>query len=217
MSNISTVWSQFVDALKHEFLPADYNYTLLCEITNRYRRQKESYAEYVTQMLSAFKCLSIHVSEDYRLYLHNNKESVEKYSSAVGSHQITSINQLSNVCRGYDNANIDRQFRVLPFQLYSQQNDFYGRYRSFNRDVNVIEQTPDETFSHIQPKFNGIGSEHANNDAESPEVCAMNRHNPNFCQEGKPSANASLFTAGACCTRLFGQRLGIAMVADTRM
>lgn len=129
-------WEEFVAAIKSEFLPENYDYVLLSEITNRSQKPNESFGEYITHMQGLFKCLSINVSEDHKLFL-VQKNLLPRYALGIVALEIRSLQELSNVCRKIDNACNKNSLR-LPFQ----QDGAYNQ-RTSNFRVNAVEHASD--------------------------------------------------------------------------
>lgn len=129
-------WNDFVVALKAEFLPENYDFILMNDISNRVQKQNESFAEFITQMLSAFKCLSIELSEDYKLFI-VKRNLLPKYSEAIAPFQIQTLAQLSQMCRSIDNSNVIKRNHSLPFQQYPSYTDNFRNH--FGRDINLVD------------------------------------------------------------------------------
>lgn len=130
-------WNDCVVALKAEFLPENYDFILMNDISNRVQKQNESFAEFITQMLSAFKCLSIELSEDYKLFI-VKRNLLPKYSEAIAPFQIQTLSQLSQICRSIDNSNVIKKNHSLPFQQYPSYTDNFRN--RFGRDINLVDR-----------------------------------------------------------------------------
>lgn len=77
-------------AIKEEFLPNNYDYVLLNDITNRAQKYNESFGEYITHMQALFKCLSIPLEEDHTLYLVQMNLS-SRYALSIAPLDIRSV------------------------------------------------------------------------------------------------------------------------------
>lgn len=136
-------WDEFVSALKREFLPRNYEYMLLADISSRIQRPNETFAEYITHMKSLFKCLTIPIDEEHKLFL-VQKNLLPKYAVGVAPLNIQSLEQLSNVCRRIDGAYNRNNSLSMPFQGYGQSYDKpFARNPDRNRELMAIEN-PDE-------------------------------------------------------------------------
>lgn len=106
-------WGDLVVAMKREFLPPKYDYRLLTNISNRRQKPNETFAEYLSTMQSLFKYLSIPIAEPHKLCI-VEENMLQKYAIALSTVDITSLDQLANVCRRIDFAYAKPQFSV-PF------------------------------------------------------------------------------------------------------
>ena len=95
-------WEELIRALKEEFLPKYYDYQLFCEISNRAQKPQESFAEYVTRMNTLFKCLSIPVSEQHRLFI-VQKNILPRYAQAVVPFELATVAEPTAICNRVDN------------------------------------------------------------------------------------------------------------------
>lgn len=105
-------WAEFVTAIKKEFLPPKYDYRLLSSISSRRQKQHETFAEYLGVMRSLFNYLSIPIDEQHKLCI-IEENMLAKYTIAVSAIEITTLDQLSNVCRRIDFA-YNKQSVVMP-------------------------------------------------------------------------------------------------------
>lgn len=127
-------WDGFVAAMKTEFLPPKYDYKLLSTISNRKQKQSETFAEYVSLMLSLFRHLSIAVEERHKLGI-IEENMLPKYATATSVIEINSLEQLSNVCRRVDFAYSKEPFmpsldcitepRVASRQTFNRSRDVH--------------------------------------------------------------------------------------------
>lgn len=94
-------WREMVAAMKKEFLPPNYNFKLLNHISNRRQKPNETFAEYITQMQSLFNYLSLEIEEQHKLCIIEDN-MLAKYAIATSVINVTSLEQLSNICRRVD-------------------------------------------------------------------------------------------------------------------
>ena len=131
-------WNQFVSALKSEFLPPNYDYILLSDISNRFQKQHETFSEFIMHMQSLFRCLSCPISEDYKLFL-VRKNLLPRYAIGIAPLDIVNLQELSEACKRIDGA-LNRQQLQMPFQNYSRPNRFNARPQYRNpQEINPIE------------------------------------------------------------------------------
>lgn len=145
-------WDELVIAFKKEFLPANYDYLLFCELSNRTQKPHESFGEYITHMQSLFRCLSIPIAEEHKLFI-VQKNLLPRFAMGVAPMELRSLNQLVEVCRRIENANVStsgKYIQSLPFQNYVNRPRFYPNRNGY-RDVNVIET---ENQMGTQPNWN---------------------------------------------------------------
>lgn len=155
-------WQELVSEMKKEFLPDNYDYSLLCEISNRAQRSNETFGEFITEILASFRYLSIPVTEEHKLYI-IKKNLLPRFSLGVAPLEITSLQRLIDVCRKIENANIySTKNQALPFQRQSEK---------FRR-VNVVDH---ENFGETEEE------------EYLPEVCAFRRGDGN--SDGNAHAN----------------------------
>lgn len=109
-------WPQVANAMKKEFLPANYDYLLFSDINNRTQKSQESFSEFLTHMQALFKCLSIPLDESHKLYIVQRNLS-PRYSMAIAPLELRSLQELSDACRRIDNASLhaNRETFSLPF------------------------------------------------------------------------------------------------------
>lgn len=104
----------FVAAIKDEFLPRNYDYVLLNDISNRTQKYNESFGEFITHMQALFKCLSVPLEEDHKLYM-IQKNLSPRYALSIAPLDIRTVNQLAEICRRID-MRCSKQTIPLPFQ-----------------------------------------------------------------------------------------------------
>lgn len=173
-------------AIKREFLPENYEYMLLSEISNRAQKNNESYAEYITHMQAAFNCITVPISEEFKLYT-VVKNLLPKYADAIAPFDIQTLAQLSVVCRRIDNSRI-RQQQIFPFQSFSSYERFQPQRRyTPNRELNVVENnTPINCEDNMMLiDFNDYNQEMI----EPDEICAFNVDRQRRSQSNQPPQN----------------------------
>lgn len=135
-------WSQLVAALKREFLPANYDFQLFGDISNRVQKEHESFGEYFTHMLALFKCLSIPLDESYKLFL-VQKNLRPKYATAIAPLEIRNLDELNGACRRIDNAASaqGRSIFSMPCQNWETRDNQVAP-RSEAREVFAVQAEP---------------------------------------------------------------------------
>lgn len=132
-------WRDLVDAFKYEFLPTNYEYSLLDDISNRKQKSTESFGEYLTHMQSLFRCVSLPIPEQHKLYI-VQKNLSPRYSLCVAPIEIRSLKQLAEVCRRVDSANTTNRTAIgLPFEQQSQNSGSRWRNNYRSNQVHEIE------------------------------------------------------------------------------
>lgn len=154
-------WQEVVLEMKKEFLPANYNYLLFCDILGRTQKSNETFGEYITHMQALFKCLEIPIAGSHKLFI-VQRNLLPKYATSIAPLEIESLQHLIDACRRIDNAvsTSNRGFTSLPFQQYSQ----FSRQRSFSNNNN----------NHHQYNVNEVEEKW-----DAPEVNAMRRGDNN--------------------------------------
>lgn len=130
-------WDELVAALKREFLPPNYDYILLSDISNRMQKNDESSAEYIVHMQSLFKFLAIDISADHKLFIVKNN-LLNRYRIALAPINIIDLNHLSEVCRRMDEAFKRPSHLQLPFQNYSRSSFSFSNRENF-QEVNAVD------------------------------------------------------------------------------
>lgn len=121
-------WNDLVDLLKYEFLPKNYDFSLLDEISNRKQKSSESFGEYLTHMQSMFNWLDIPIDDKHKLYI-VQRNLLPRYATCVAPIEIRSIRHLAEVCRRVDSANPPSRNSVgLPFEQPTQSTR-HGNYK----------------------------------------------------------------------------------------
>lgn len=96
--NEVTTWDEFVDLLREEFQPHNYNEKLFEEIRRRTQGPEESIGIYLAVMLGYFKRLTCPISEQAKLKI-LLRNLAPFYQSQLALVDITSISQLRSLCR----------------------------------------------------------------------------------------------------------------------
>lgn len=162
-------WDDLVDSMRHEFLPANYDWVLMYEIANRAQRTNETYAEYSTHMMALFRCISMPMSEEHKLYI-VQKNLLPKYSSLVAPLRISTLADLSEACRGIDDQSAKPSV-LLPFQLQHQTRNNHPtlvRSRDIYEIAGEIESPPTEIdVEAIQRNQSNVARPNPRNDASN--------------------------------------------------
>lgn len=127
-------WAEVALAMKQRFLPENYDYMLLCQITNNTQKSSESIVEFLTNMQALFNCLTIPIAEPHKLFL-IQKNLLPKYAMSIAPLGIRTMQELLEVARRMD----------CTFQPQSQQLPFQQNFGSFNRQYPRNVSTIDET------------------------------------------------------------------------
>lgn len=189
-------WEQLVEAMKREFLPPSYDYSLLAEITNRMQKSTESCAEYMTHMQSLFDCLPMDLAEGHKIFI-VQKNLLPKYALGVAPIPIISLSHLADVCRRIDGA-YNRQSQIqLPFQQTPQfgHKQFSSRSREsygldeYNKEGSGDEQEVFEMRRHGTARKAGASAGIGKTTGSTPKVSCWNCDNPDHvyqdCREEK--------------------------------
>lgn len=153
-------WNSLVQALREDFLMPDYDENLESEIKARIQGRNERVGIYIAVMENLYNRLSIKPSEEVRLK-QIRKNLLPSYSQQLALHDITSISELTELCRKLEKARLTqpqvrKQVAVLEPELrgegFPQHFDSSGPQKqsvrsqiSQNRsrvDVNYIEAIP---------------------------------------------------------------------------
>lgn len=152
-------WEDLVAGLKREFLPPNYNFVLLNDISNRMQKSHESSAEYMTHMQSLFKWVATDLSEAHKLFI-VQKNLLPKYAIGVSTRDIRTLAELSEVCRRMDSV-----FRQTQVQIPFQDAQNYTQYRSYQRPREIHEM-----YNVDEPIYDAV-----NVDGEQQECCEIRR------------------------------------------
>lgn len=91
-------WSELIDYLRLQFLPADYNDKLIDEIKNRTQGPNETIGMYIAIMTNMFNRLTVHISEAAKLKI-LMKNIAPFYQSHLGLVKVDSVKQLLDLGR----------------------------------------------------------------------------------------------------------------------
>lgn len=91
-------WSDFVEQLRRDFLPCDYEHDLWAEIRARKQGGNERVSEYVAAMLNLFNRLPMAPSESEKL-ASLRRNIAPYYIHGLGLHKITTVEGLVEGCR----------------------------------------------------------------------------------------------------------------------
>lgn len=174
-------WDEMVSAMKREFLPPNYDYKLLTNISNRRQKSSETFAEYLNHMQSLFNYLSIPVNEQHKLSI-IEENMLSKYALATSVVDIVSLEQLTNICRRVDYA----YTKSSSFGQIDKIVDSRPPYRGNpgrSRDVHEMERAMQQTClsdfptsSHAHREANPFKMpQNYENLQSDPEVLAIGR------------------------------------------
>lgn len=136
-------WQAFVNALKREFLPENYNYIQLSAIENRKQVRNESIGTYLTEMQSIFATLADDLPDRQKLYI-VLKNLLPCYTLSVAPLGLRTLEELSNVCKRIDEA---RTLVGKPDTSVSQPFGPYQRRPQVNAIDEESEFTPEEVMA----------------------------------------------------------------------
>lgn len=128
-------WNGMVAAMKAEFLPPKYDYKLLSNISNRRQKTTETFAEYYNTMQSMFRHLSIPVNDQHKLSIIEDN-MLPKYAVATSVIEITTLEQLSSICRRVDFAYAKTSFHA-PQDRVTDPRPYRGNFQRV-RDVHEL-------------------------------------------------------------------------------
>lgn len=94
-------WNELVGALKEEFQSENYDFLLVSEIDSRFQGKEESFSSFLAEMRILFGKLSVPLSERYKLYV-LKKNMLSSHAMAIATLNITSVRELSIVCKRLD-------------------------------------------------------------------------------------------------------------------
>ena len=164
-------WSQFVSALKSEFLPPNYDYMLLSDISSRTQKPHETFSEYMMHMQSLFRCLSCPISDRYKLFL-VRKNLLPKYAIGVAPLDIINLHELNEACKRIDGALMRNAQFNMPFQNYDRTtNRAPVRHNDRPREVYPLDAVK-------EPRENETETCELRNQREGPQARINNLRNP---------------------------------------
>lgn len=94
-------WTELVAALREEFQSENYDFLLLSEIDSRFQGKEETFSSFLAEMRILFGKLSVPLSERYKLYV-LKKNMLSSHAMAIAMLNITSVRELSIVCKRLD-------------------------------------------------------------------------------------------------------------------
>lgn len=192
--NRYATWEQFEQALKREFLPDNYDFVLLSEISSRTQKPDESGSEFITQMQATFSCISFPISEEYKLFM-VKKNLTSKYAMAAATARVRNLDELCDVCREIDGISFKTR-QSLPFQSYHVFNNSARKFIP-ERELNELQQVPFvDSIPSGELHFEGQYSENAMDN----EVCAVRTYDRRFrgSQQTNSPQNVSSGNAMLC-------------------
>lgn len=198
-------WVEFLSELKREFLPPKFDYRLLFNISNRRQKSTETFSEYLNEMQSLFRFLSIPIDEQHKLCM-VEENMLQKYTIATAAVEITSLAQLSSICRRVDHAH-SRQSNVSLSEHRTQtsrpvQRPTYNRSRELHElERCVHESAVSDALSHLSIHGQNIESQrceptrptplNCTSDSITTEVCAVRQNNAREMHNNNRSAGGN--------------------------
>lgn len=144
-------WEEFLSALKEEFLPNNYDFTLFSDIDARVQRHNESSAEFILHMTSLFKLIAFPLSEEHKLHI-VQKNLLPRYSLAVAPLGVRTLKELGEVCRRIDGATSNRPpSNSMPFRQFLSDSG-NNRFNRNVRNVDVVDSEEDLRDGNIEPE-----------------------------------------------------------------
>lgn len=129
-------WNELVDALRSEFLPENYDFMMLDNITHRKQRSTESVGEFLALMQSQFRWLGVPLAEPHKVFMVRNN-LLPKYAQGVAPFEVRSLEELGRICKRIESSSVSLG---LPFE---SQNYDPNRYQNRPRALNEIEEIED--------------------------------------------------------------------------
>lgn len=176
-------WNEMVVAMKAEFLPPKYDYKMLTSIANRRQKSTETFAEYFNTMQSMFRHLAIPIEDMHKLSI-IEENMLTKYAMATSVVEITSLEQLSNICRRVDFAQARNQSVSLdrPPDRSNPFRERQGRYRDVNElgQEEPIPENESNTVEYGRGECSGHCQRQSSNERYPVEVLEIrSKENPN--------------------------------------
>jgi hypothetical protein len=142
-------FDSLIARLKMTYLPADHDMILRREIENREQAQKESFAQFLTDIESKCQKLIKPLQDDEKLFIIRRNLNTF-YSTSIAAHQVQSIDHLIELCRL-----VDTYGRTARNQTPLQNQNFPNSTRQFSNNqkrtfntnfrVNEVEDTEETT------------------------------------------------------------------------
>jgi hypothetical protein len=142
-------FESLIERLKMTYLSADHDMILRREIENREQTQKESFAQFLTDIESKCQKLIKPLHADEKLFIIRRNLNTF-YSTSIAAHNVQSIDHLIELCRL-----VDTYGKTARNSLYSQPQNMTNtprqftnnQKRSFNTNfrVNEIDEANEET------------------------------------------------------------------------
>lgn len=98
-------WTEFVAAIKREFLPQNYDFFLREEIQNRIQNPNESFSAFITDMKILFQRADPPLDENFKLYI-VRRNMLPDYGAFLATMNIITLNDLITVCRKLDESRL---------------------------------------------------------------------------------------------------------------
>lgn len=176
-------WADLVEAMKREFLPINYQYSFLSEISNRRQRENESIGEYITHMQSLFKWSNSQIPEAHKLHIVRNN-LLSKFAIAIAPLEIYNLHHLSEICRRIDGVtgSTNQRTNTMPFQKSYQNQRWNQNARSNN--VNMIDN---ELNSNVVSEATNSGIINSTNPFDVYAMAQGDHRSQNI--QNKPSEN----------------------------
>lgn len=109
-------WDEVVMAMRAHFLPRNYSYLLLDEISNRLQGRTESFAHYFTDMKLLFQRAYPPLDENYKIYI-VLKNMLPEHSAQVCNFNFETLNQLIYYCKRLDENRLMNDRRMASTQF----------------------------------------------------------------------------------------------------
>lgn len=154
-------WRQFVQALRANFLPSDYNFDLITQANQRRQRKEETAAEYINAMELIFRAMSVPMAPELQLCLVRQNLRRE-YGTHVAAQGPRSITDVKRICKDIESAHAMQSRRDSDAPKTTT-----GREKKFYRSVQATERVSEPS-----------SDNNSSSDSESERnVCAAARSN----------------------------------------
>lgn len=181
-------WRTFVEAIKKEFLPQNYDFFVREEIQNRIQGQNESFSSFITDMKILFQRVDPPLDERYKLYI-VRRNMLTDYGAFLTINKIRTLNDLVDICRGLDESKMMAERRKIS-QPYS--NISLVEPSCYPRN-NYVRNFPQNRKVVMTPQVNYIESDQ--NVANNPNSYS---YDGNMISNGPFSAQQSSFLINSC-------------------